>query len=74
MFIPLTPFKGKGSISFINEKLGEIWYELLLEAEREKPKKIERITSELGKRSKQIVTLNNPSRKKAEIKYNISNP
>jgi hypothetical protein len=32
MFVPLIPFKGKGSIAFINEKLGEIWYDLILEA------------------------------------------
>jgi hypothetical protein len=30
MFSPLKPFEGKGSISFENDRLGEIWYELNL--------------------------------------------
>jgi hypothetical protein len=29
-FAPLKIFKSKGSITFINEKLGELWYELNL--------------------------------------------
>lgn len=33
MFSPLRPFTEKGSISFINEKLGEIWYDLNLVSE-----------------------------------------
>lgn len=33
MFSPLKPLLEQGSIAFINEKLGEIWYELKLIAE-----------------------------------------
>jgi len=33
MFSPLKVFREQGSIAFINEKLGEIWYELHLISE-----------------------------------------
>ena len=33
MFSPLKPYIEKGSIAFVNEKLGEIWYELRLISE-----------------------------------------
>ena len=33
IFSPLKVFRGKGNVSFMNEKLGEIWYDLNLISE-----------------------------------------
>jgi len=36
-FTPLRPFRGQGSITFLHDKLGEIWYELRLHAKNAEP-------------------------------------
>lgn len=44
--------RSKGSIAFINENLGEIWYELSLNCEEQPPQRLNLLKSELGKFSK----------------------
>ena len=49
LFSPLRQFKSKGSIAFIHEKLGEIWYELNLQADETPVMKVPTMKAELGK-------------------------
>jgi hypothetical protein len=74
MFSPLKPYKDQGSIAFINDKLGEIWYELKLISEDQDEIKLPPLRAELGKTTFQEVLLRNPSDQDTVIKYTISNP
>ena len=70
LFSPLREFKSKGSIAFIHDKLGEIWYELDLTSERNIPIKLPIMKSELGKVITQEIELENPSNMDVKVKIN----
>ena len=72
-FLPLKVFISKGSISFINEKIGEIWYDINLFVLEKKPEKLPTIKAELGKLSEIKIYLENPSFEIANIKTFLSN-
>lgn len=74
LFIPLKVFRGKGSIAFINEKLGEIWYELSLIADENQTIRSPTLKAELGKVEEWGIILENPYGKECQITTNISNP
>ena len=74
LFIPLRVFKGKGSIAFIQEKLGEIWYELNLICEEASVIKSPILKAELGKVEECEYILENPSNKDCAVYPKISNP
>lgn len=74
LFIPLRVFKGKGSIAFIQEKLGEIWYELNLNSEECPPIRSPTLKAELGKVEEWEVVLENPSNSECMVFSKISNP
>lgn len=73
-FTPLRAFKGKGSIAFIQEKLGEIWYELLLFSENKPVDRLPTLRAELGKFSQHQVYLENPSAMTIHVNHHVSNP
>lgn len=73
-FLPLRAFKSKGSVVFIQEKLGEIWYELSLTAEENPVIRSPTLKAELGKVEEWVVYLENPSSFFCDIEYKISNP
>ena len=52
-----------GSIAFVNNEIGEIWYQLNLKSEDLAPVKLPVIKTELGKVNFQTVTLSNPLNK-----------
>ena len=74
VFLPLRSFKAKGSIAFIQEKLGEIWYELNLNSEENPIIRSPTLKAELGKVEEWMVYLENPSGFHTDINYKISNP
>ena len=74
LFIPLRVFKGKGSIAFIQEKLGEIWYELNLNSEEAQVIRSPTLRAELGKVEEWEVELENPSNVDCPVYAKISNP
>lgn len=74
LFLPLQTFRGKGSIAFIEEKLGEIWYDLNLISEECPVIRSHTLKAELGKVAEWQVFLENPSNEDCEIGYKISNP
>jgi hypothetical protein len=73
IFSPLRAMKEVGSVAFIHEKLGEIWYELELNAEAPQPIRLPTLKCELGKVATHIVELENPSAKDVKVKSKISN-
>jgi hypothetical protein len=56
IFSPLYVFKETGTVTFINETLGETWFELTLSSEENPPHKLPVIRAELGKIERTIVT------------------
>lgn len=73
-FTPLRAFKGRGSIAFIQERLGEIWYELVLISENKAPERLSTLRAELGKFAQCEVMLENPSKMEVSVFHRISNP
>eukprot|EP00330_Aristerostoma_sp_ATCC50986_P007041 CAMPEP_0114576998 /NCGR_PEP_ID=MMETSP0125-20121206/1712_1 /TAXON_ID=485358 ORGANISM="Aristerostoma sp., Strain ATCC 50986" /NCGR_SAMPLE_ID=MMETSP0125 /ASSEMBLY_ACC=CAM_ASM_000245 /LENGTH=397 /DNA_ID=CAMNT_0001765977 /DNA_START=1972 /DNA_END=3165 /DNA_ORIENTATION=- len=74
VFSPLKPLKEIGSVAFIHEKLGEIWYELHLEAEDPGVVKLDTLQAELGKTAIHKIELENPSANDVAVRYMVSNP
>ncbi|EWS70940.1 flagellar associated protein, putative (macronuclear) [Tetrahymena thermophila SB210] len=66
IYSPLYIGKAKGSIAFVNEHLGEKWYELNLLSEEQAVIKLPILKTELGKFNQHKVQLENPTDK--EIK------
>lgn len=61
IYMPLQVGSEKGSVAFVNEKLGEIWYELNLVAEASAAVRLPIMKCELGKEEKHEIILENPS-------------
>ena len=74
LFSPLRQFKSKGSIAFIHEKLGEIWYELNLQADETPVMKVPTMKAELGKVEQYECILENPSNMEVRVVVRLSNP
>lgn len=74
IYSPLYVGRAKGSIAFINEHLGEKWYELVLSSEEQPVVKLSVLKTELGKSSSKIVCLENPSEKEVKAISKCSNP
>lgn len=66
-------FKDKGHIAFVNETLGETWFELVLTSEENLPVKLPVLRAELGKIEKAVVTLENPLSREVKVTSNITN-
>lgn len=73
-FTPLRAFKGKGSVAFIQEKLGELWYDLNLISENKVADRVPTLKAELGKFSQYEVVLENPSGFNVQVIHRVSNP
>ncbi len=73
IFSPLRASQGKGSVAFIHERLGEIWYELNLSAEENAVIRLPTMKAELGKSETHEVMLENPSPKETFVTFKISN-
>ena len=73
-FTPLRAFKGRGSIAFIQEKLGELWYELNLTSENKSSEGLSTLRAELGKFAQHEVILENPSNFNVHVTHRVSNP
>ena len=74
VFSPLKAGKQVGSIAFIHEKLGEVWYDLNLEAQPAPPIKVSAMKAELGKVETSEIELENPSNQEVQVRYRLSNP
>ena len=72
-FMPLYIFKDKGTIAFINDELGELWFEVMLIAEENPPHKVPLMKCELGKQEKSVIHLENPSSRDVKVTYRNNN-
>ena len=73
IFSPLKTGKFAGTIGFLNEKVGEFWYDLSLVCDENPIINLELIECELGKVGKQVITLENPTGHEQTIDYRITN-
>lgn len=73
IFSPLKTGKFAGTIGFLNEKVGEFWYDLMLICDENPIINLDLIECELGKVGKQIITLENPTGHEQTIDYRITN-
>ena len=74
VFSPLKATKQTGSLAFIHEKLGELWYELNLQADEPQAVRLSTLKAELGKTESHEVELENPTNKEVRVFYKLSNP
>lgn len=61
IFSPLVAGQFQGTIGFLNEKVGEFWYDLTLSAEENPVVNLALLECELGKTQSHMVTLENPT-------------
>lgn len=71
--MPLKPGTFKGSVAFLSEKLGEIWYELNMQTDESGVVRLPALKCELGKTEQHEVTLDNPSNESVKVRVKISN-
>ena len=66
--------ESQGNIGFLNEKVGEFWYDIRLIAEENPVQNLELLECELGKISSHFVELENPTAKEILLNYRSTNP
>jgi len=74
VFSPLVAGDSQGSIGFLNEKVGEFWYDLNLIAEENPEINLPMLECELGKISHHFIELENPTGKEHFLDFKNSNP
>jgi len=73
MYSPLLPGISTGAIFFINQQVGELWYELKLNAIEQPPQELEMLQCELGKNASHHVIIENPSSDEIILEYSCDN-
>ena len=73
IYSPLKTGKFTGTIGFLNEKVGEFWYDLNLVCDENPVQNLPMIDCELGKVGKQTINLENPTGNEVQIDYRITN-
>ena len=74
IYSPLMAGVGTGNIGFLNEKVGEFWYDLNLFAEESPVQNLQLLECELGKTASHFVELENPTGKEIFLDFRNSNP
>ena len=74
IFSPLAAGAAQGTIGFLNERVGEFWYDLHLQAEENPAVSLELLACELGKVASHTVTLENPTGQELFLEFRNSNP
>ena len=74
IFSPLAAGITTGNIGFLNEKVGEFWYDLDLTAEENPISNLTMLECELGKHASHWIELENPTGKELFLDYRNSNP
>jgi len=64
----------QGTIGFLNEKVGEFWYDLNLQAEENPVVNLDLLECELGKVASHQITLENPTGQELYLEFRNSNP
>lgn len=74
IFSPLASGAYQGTIGFLNEKVGEFWYDLNLNAEENPVTSLDLLECELGKVANHVVNLENPTGQELYLDFKNSNP
>lgn len=74
VYSPFSVGRQRGSIAFVHETLGEIWYELSMTCEDIQPTRMNVLRCELGKVEHYTVILENPSDKEVLATSKVTNP
>ena len=74
IFSPLAAGSAQGTIGFLNERVGEFWYDLNLYAEENPVVTLDLLECELGKVASHTVTLENPTGQELMLEFQNSNP
>jgi hypothetical protein len=74
IFSPLIAGDFQGTVGFLNEKVGEFWYDLNLVAEENPPIALDLLECELGKVASHFVQLENPTGAELLLDYRNTNP
>lgn len=74
IFSPLVAGEFTGTVGFLNEKVGEFWYDLNLSAEENPVVNLDLLECELGKVASHAVTLENPTGQELYLEFRNSNP
>jgi len=74
IYSPLIAGETQGTIGFLNEKVGEFWYDLTLVADENPIVNLELLECELGKVASHFVQLENPTGQELLLDYRNSNP
>lgn len=73
IFSPLQAGALTGNIGFLNEKVGEFWYDLSLTAEENPVQNLELLECELGKTASHYIELENPTAQELYLDFKNSN-
>ena len=73
IYSPLVAGQMSGGLIFVNDEIGEFWYELQLESEEPDPIPVTGIKAELGKTSTTHLTIENPLGYEIEGEIVVSN-
>jgi len=73
VFSPLLPSKKKGTAVFLNDGVGEFWYDLDLIAEPAPPEELPLMECELGRTALKTVMIDNPTGQEVVLKHRSTN-
>ena len=73
IYSPLKPGQTEGTIGFLNERVGEFWYDLKLAADENPVQNLDTLACELGKLATHTVNLENPTGQEMNIDVKNSN-
>lgn len=74
IFSPLQAGNVQGNIGFLNEKVGEFWYDLTLTADESPVQNLELLECELGRIASHTIDLENPTGTELFLDFRNSNP
>lgn len=74
IYSPLQAGAATGAVSFLNDKVGEFWYELNLDARAASPGVAEGIQCEVGRQSTFTVPVENPTSNEITLTITSDNP
>ena len=74
IYSPLKAGSTEGTIGFLNERVGEFWYDLKLAADENPVQNLDTLACELGKLQTHYVNLENPTGQEMIVDVRNSNP
>merc|ERR1719265_64099 len=73
VYSPLLPKESKGTAVFLNERVGEFWYDLQLTALPAPPEDLPLLECEVGRTMQHKITIDNPTGQQVLLKAKSTN-